>query len=96
MAFFDERKTGELVNRLSADSEIMSKSLIENFSSGLRRIIEGAGGLAVLFYLAPMLTLTMLAVVPPVFVAAMSYGRTVRGLSTQYVPARSSAVLNKF
>lgn len=85
VSFFDERKTGELVNRLSADAEIMSKSLIDNFGSGLRRTIEGAGGLAVLFYLAPKLTLTMLAVVPPVFLAAMFYGKSVRQLSTQYV-----------
>jgi ABC-type multidrug transport system fused ATPase/permease subunit len=85
VAFYDQRKTGELVNRLSADSEVMSKSLLENFASGMRRVIEGAGGLAVLFYLAPKLTLTMLAVVPPVFLAAMFYGRTVRQLSTQYV-----------
>jgi ATP-binding cassette subfamily B protein len=83
-AFFDDRKTGELVNRLASDTEIMSKSLLENFASGVRRVIEGVGGLAVLFWMAPKLTLTMLAVIPPVFLAAMYYGKSVRKLSTQY------------
>jgi len=84
-AFFDSWRTGDLVNRLSRDTEIMSKSLLENFGYGLLRLIEGMGGLAILFYLAPKLTFTMLAVMPPVFLGAVIFGRSVRKLATQYV-----------
>lgn len=64
-AFFDVNKTGELVNRLSTDTSIMSKSILESASFGLRRIVEGVGGIGFLLYLSPQLTSSMLFIVPP-------------------------------
>jgi len=45
ISFFDTRKTGELVNRLSADTTMMGRTLVDNMAQGLRRIVEGIGGL---------------------------------------------------
>lgn len=81
--FFDQHTSGELVNRLSADAEIMSKGLIENFAQGIRRVVEGIGGVAVILWLSPKLTLLMLSVVPPVFLGAFFYGKKVGELSAQ-------------
>ena len=53
ITFFDHRRSGELLNRLSTDTQVMSKSLLDNFASGLRRLIEGIGGLAGMFALTP-------------------------------------------
>ena len=43
-AFFDTKPTGELINRLSADSQIVGQSLTSNISDGLRSLVMvGAG-----------------------------------------------------
>jgi hypothetical protein len=39
------KKTGELVNRLSSDCTLIGKTLVDNMAHGIRRIIEGIGGL---------------------------------------------------
>ena len=35
-AFFDKNRTGELINRLSADTTVVANSLTQNISDGLR------------------------------------------------------------
>jgi ATP-binding cassette subfamily B (MDR/TAP) protein 10 len=45
IAFFDKNKTGELVNRLSADTSLVSQSVTMNISDGLRStfmVVAGA------------------------------------------------------
>lgn len=91
VAFYDGHTSGELVNRLSADSEIMSKGLIDNFAMGARRVVEGIGGVGIILYLSPKLTLIMLAVVPPVFLGAFFYGKQMRTLSAQVTDALAAA-----
>jgi len=60
--FFDRTRTGELINRLSADTAVISRALTDNIASGARRVVEGLGGVAILFYLTPSLTLVMVRV----------------------------------
>lgn len=91
VSFFDRHTSGELVNRLSADAEIMSKGLIENFAYGIRRVIEGIGGVAIILWLSPKLTLIMLAVVPPVFLGAFFFGRKMREVSAKVTDSLASA-----
>jgi hypothetical protein len=40
-------RAGELINRLSADTTVISKTLTGNLVNGLRGIVEGIGGTAV-------------------------------------------------
>lgn len=68
-------RSGELVNRLSSDTTVISKTLTGNLASTLRMAIEGIGGVAILLYLAPKLTLLMLSVIPPVGIGAVIFGR---------------------
>ena len=35
-AFFDKNRTGELINRLSADTNVVANSVTQNVSDGLR------------------------------------------------------------
>jgi ABC transporter fused permease/ATP-binding protein len=83
VAFFDERKTGELVNRLASDTTVLQNTVSVNISMGLRFLASILGGIGFLFYTSPRLTLVMLAVVPPVALGAVGYGRRVRNLSRE-------------
>lgn len=83
IAFFDERKTGELTNRLASDTTVLQNTVSANISMTLRNAVQVLGGIAWLFYTSPKLTLVMLAVVPPVAIGAVIYGRRVRKLSKE-------------
>lgn len=53
IAFFDKNKTGELINRLSADTALVSQSVTMNISDGLRStfMITAGVGMMVTFQL---------------------------------------------
>jgi ABC transporter fused permease/ATP-binding protein len=83
VAFFDAHKTGELTNRLASDTGVLQNTVSTNVSMVLRNVATAVGGVALLFYTSPTLTLLMLAVVPAVAVSAVVYGRRVRKLSKE-------------
>jgi ATP-binding cassette subfamily B protein len=91
VGFFDERKTGELTNRLSSDTTVLQNTVSVNISMALRNAAQALGGIALLFYTSPVLTGLMLAIVPVVAVGAVTYGRKVRGLSKQTQDALAAA-----
>jgi ABC-type bacteriocin/lantibiotic exporter with double-glycine peptidase domain len=57
MAFFDQNKTGELINRLSSDTEVIGQSISQNLSDGLRSTIQVITGVGMMFYLSPYLAI---------------------------------------
>ncbi|WP_434391573.1 ABC transporter ATP-binding protein [Melittangium boletus] len=91
VGFFDERKTGELTNRLSSDTTVLQNTVSVNISMALRNAAQALGGIALLLYTSPVLTALMLAIVPAVAVGAVSYGRKVRGLSKEAQDALAAA-----
>ncbi len=81
-AFFTERRSGELTSRLSSDLALL-QSLLGTWVSELsRQILFLVGGIIMLTVTNPGLTLTTLAVVPIVVVAAIMFGRALRKAST--------------
>lgn len=66
VAYFDRAKTGELINRLSADTSLVSSTLTTNVSDGLRSTIMVSVGMFMMFYMSPSLALVSLCIVPPV------------------------------
>ncbi|KZT21094.1 hypothetical protein NEOLEDRAFT_1139947 [Neolentinus lepideus HHB14362 ss-1] len=80
---FVEKGEGDVLSRLNADSTIVGESITQNLSDGLRAIVMSSVGLGAMFYLSPRLTLLMLAVVPPVSLGAVFYGRYLKRLSNQ-------------
>jgi ATP-binding cassette subfamily B (MDR/TAP) protein 10 len=48
IAFFDKNKTGELVNRLSADTSVVSQSVTVNISDGLRSTFMVVAGVSMM------------------------------------------------
>ncbi len=83
VGFFDERRTGELTNRLGSDTTVLQNAATVNISMVLRYLVTCIGAIAILAWTSWQLTLVMLAVVPVIVLAAMFYGRILRKLSRQ-------------
>ncbi|XP_068628201.1 ATP-binding cassette sub-family B member 10, mitochondrial [Battus philenor] len=82
-AWFNKTSTGELVNRLSADTQLVGRNLSQNVSDGLRSLLMTVAGAGMMFYMSPSLAMVGLCVVPPVSMLAVIYGRFVRGITRQ-------------
>lgn len=83
MAFFDKQKTGELVNRLSSDTEVMSNAVTQNISDGLRALTQSIAGVGLMVYISPKLALFGLTTVPPLAIGAILFGRFIKRLSSR-------------
>ena len=81
IAFFDARRTGELISRLASDTSVLQSAVSVNVSMALRSLAQVAGGVAFLVYTSRQLTAVMLAVVPAVALGAVIYGKRVRRLA---------------
>ncbi|KAF9788467.1 P-loop containing nucleoside triphosphate hydrolase protein [Thelephora terrestris] len=80
---FVERGEGDVLSRLSVDSSIVGESVTQNLSDGLRAVVMASAGLGAMFYVSPALTTLMLALVPPVSLGVVFYGRYLKKLSNQ-------------
>lgn len=94
VAFFDSRRTGELINRLSADTSLIQDAVTTDASMVLRFGVTFVGALTIMTISSWRLTLVMLAVVPFVAVGATVYGHMLRAVSreVQDALAESTAV----
>jgi len=79
--FFDANRVGDLISRLSSDTVIVGKSITQNLSDGLRALVTGSAGIALMTYVSFKLTSVMAFMFPPIAVAAFFYGRNIRNLS---------------
>lgn len=89
--FFDSQKTGELTSRLSSDTTVLQTTVTANLSMVLRNLTQAFGALVMLLVTSSKLTSMMVAVVPPVALAAVFYGRKVRKLSKESQDALAKA-----
>ncbi len=91
IGFFDSSRTGELVSRLGTDCATLQNLVSAQVSMTFRHVITALGGLVLLFFTSPRLTVVMLLVVPPVAIGAVWYGRKVRALARRYQDALADA-----
>ncbi len=91
IAFFDQRRTGELTNRLASDTTVLQNAVTVNISMALRYALQALGALGILLFTSWKLTLVMLAVVPVVAGGAGVYGRLLRKVSKQVQDALARA-----
>ncbi len=96
MSFFDKNKTGELINRLSSDTEVVGLSISQNLSDGLRSTIQAAGGVGMMLYVSPFLAAIGLSVVPAVTVFAIAFGRYIKNLSKKVQDVLAEATEVKY
>ncbi len=81
--FFHRKRTGELLSRLSDDVARVQNTVGTDLSMALRNGLTLVGGIAILAFTNPFLTLVMLSVVPPMSIAARFWGRRIRALARQ-------------
>lgn len=91
VSFFDSRQSGDLVNRLSSDTQVVQQAITVNISMALRFAAQAVVGIIILFFVSPALTGVMLAVVPAVVAAALLYARWVKKLTKAYQEALGKA-----
>ncbi|XP_017281532.1 mitochondrial potassium channel ATP-binding subunit [Kryptolebias marmoratus] len=81
VAFFDANKTGQLVNRLTADIQEFKSSFKLVISQGLRSITQTVGCFASLYIISPKLTGLTVVVLPCLVGAGALIGSFLRKLS---------------
>ena len=79
--FFHKRRTGELLSRLAEDVGKIHGAVSSDVSMAARNTLSLVGGIAILLYTNFTLTLVMLAVVPPLALATVYFGRKIRKLA---------------
>jgi len=91
VAFFDERRTGELTNRLAADTSVLQNTVTVNVSMLFRFVIMTIGGIGFLFWTSWRLTLVTLATVPVVAIGGALFGSRLRKISRDVQDALARA-----
>ncbi|KAJ4374987.1 ATP-binding cassette permease mdl1 [Neocucurbitaria cava] len=79
--FFDANRVGDLISRLGSDTIIVGKSITQNLSDGLRALVSGAAGFAMMGFVSIKLTGILALIAPPVALVAFFSGRQLRNLS---------------
>ncbi|XP_057462989.1 ABC transporter B family member 27 isoform X2 [Actinidia eriantha] len=94
IAFFDVTRTGELLSRLSEDTQIIKNAATTNLSEALRNVTTAIIGVAFMFSSSWKLTLLALVIVPVISVAVRKFGRYLRELShsTQAAAAVAASI----
>ncbi len=81
--FFESRRIGELISRFGSDLEVVQGTLTEQIPSGIQAVLRFAGVLIILFVLHTRLTVVALAVVPPVVLVALAFGKRLEKIATR-------------
>nr|AVT42121.1 ABC transporter B [Lissorhoptrus oryzophilus] len=81
IAFFDQQRTGEAINRLTSDIQDFKSSFKQTISGGLRSITQIIGSVMSLFQISPQMTLITLACVPSVIGIGSLCGSLLRMIS---------------
>ena len=80
-AYFETTKTGEVLSRLTTDTELLQTVIGSSLSLAVRNTLTLGGALVMLVLTSPKLTAMVLVVVPLVVVPIVFFGRRVRSLS---------------
>ena len=81
VSWHDQHSSQEVMSRLSADCGVLQNALSTNISMLVRNLAATLGGLSLMVWTSPRLTLTMLLVVPPVGLGVAWVGRAIKNLS---------------
>lgn len=81
MAFFERTRAGELVSRLSADTELLRTVVASSMSIALRSTITVLGATVMLVVTSPRLAGFAAIGIPLVILPIVLFGRRVRGMS---------------
>ena len=80
-SFFEENSPREISSRMTSDTALIEQVVGTTVSVALRNGLTAIGGVAVLFWLAPTLTASLLIGIPLVVVPIVVFGRRLRNVS---------------
>jgi ABC transporter fused permease/ATP-binding protein len=83
MAFFAGRRVGELSSRIAGDLSQIQETLAFAVPQLLRQLTLMCGGVLLIALTSVRLTLVMLASIPPLMIAAIVFGRKIRGIARE-------------
>lgn len=97
MTFFDENRTGELMSRISSDVTTLQGTFTTTLAELIRQVITLVVGIGLILFLAPKLTIFMLAIFPIMIIVAMIFGRLIRKQTykTQEELAKSNVIVEE-
>ncbi|MDL5047376.1 ABC transporter transmembrane domain-containing protein [Oscillatoria amoena NRMC-F 0135] len=97
LSFFDNRRVGELMSRITSDVSTLQDTFTFTLAELLRQSLTLILGGAVIFYLAPTLTTFMLLTFPVLVILALIFGKYIRKLSrkTQDKLAEANVVVEE-
>ncbi|MFN4257838.1 MAG: ABC transporter ATP-binding protein [Gemmataceae bacterium] len=78
LAFFSQRRVGELTSRIAADLALIQDTIIVTLPHLFRQIALLIGGIVLITVTSPRLTLVMLAALPGLILVAALFGRRIR------------------
>ncbi len=81
--WFHERKTGELVSRLTDDIGAIQTTVGSELSMAIRSVLSALGGMIMLFVTSPALSGLALVLVPPLSILSVRIGRRIRRQATK-------------
>jgi ATP-binding cassette, subfamily B, bacterial MsbA len=83
LRFFADRHVGEITSRVTNDVTTIQNVVTINIATFLQNLITFGGGLGLMIFLSPRLTLLTMVVVPGMLFAGIFFGRRIRGISTE-------------
>lgn len=83
MTFYDKRRTGELISRITADAGTLYDLFSITLAEFIRQILVLLVGVGALLILSPQLTIFMLATFPFLVILAIVFGRLIRNKSKE-------------
>jgi ABC transporter fused permease/ATP-binding protein len=83
MTYFNQKRVGELNSRMTADLTQIQSTLTTTIAEFLRQLILIIGGVTLLTFISPKLTLLMVSIVPVLAVSAVFFGRFIRKISRE-------------
>lgn len=97
LVFFDKHRVGELNSRISSDISMLHETFTTTLADFIRQMVVIIGGIVLLVYTSPQLTIFMLAILPVVILSIWFFGRFIRRLSreAQKKTAESNTVVEE-
>ena len=97
VSFFEQSRVGELVSRVTADTEKLYNTFSITLAEFIRQIVVLVTGIAFLAYTAQKLALIMIATFPVIVIGAIFFGKYIRKLAKerQDEVAETNTILNE-
>ena len=81
--FFEIAKTGDVISRLTVDTNLLYNIISNSIAFALRNLLLFFGGIAFLFLTSPQLTIVSLALIPVAIAPIFLLGKKIKNLSSQ-------------